>query len=247
MLKASSQSGHHARIMHFYPVTRASKKWKGTSDNTIHNRIYITECGANGDCMFYVICRALKRDMTLSVKVHELRLILARYITEYNVCEFINLTQDDENISKWNVQSFPFVRFRTLHPQMVLSDDDITDICNDRSITHKTFDTTLPRNFIKRDNVKRVISREGWTYTGSDITLRYLLRTRIFADRRLGFLILSSFGPSFVSVIDTPTTEYYICMYNDRGRHWMLAGIRHDNDIATTLPKHVVTRILTEI
>lgn len=62
------------------------------------------------------------------------------------------------------------------------------------------------------------VRTNGWTYIGTDDTLQWMAR-----KSHLGFVVLSSFGPDFTTVIQNEHSTKYLMLYNIANSHWQLA------------------------
>ena len=157
------------------------------------------ECGAGGNCLFYCCARAISMhfEKYQDVSMIDIRNMLASTININNVSTFINKTRED------NHDFMPAGTYK---------------------ISSKLTQTLNPTERVK--HIRKIVSTVGLAYQGSDITIRWLLTySKWIRNNKIGFVILSSFGPAFTTVFDVPgeNSSYYIMLFNSANSHWQLA------------------------
>ena len=73
---------------------------------------------------------------------------------------------------------------------------------------------------------RRLVSTRGTTFQGTDTILRWLLQYDVlFQQLKLGFIILSSFGPGYTTILGENRAEFFILLFNHAGAHWQLVNM----------------------
>jgi len=122
-------------------------------------------------------------------------------------------------------------QFSMLHVRNLLAQsltyDNVTDYVTQVREEH---DHCLPAGSVRLnveyslDIVRAIVELPGHYHQGTDGTLRWLAKcSEWFRHNQVGFVVFSSFGPSYTSVIGDDNTRHYILLFNSSETcHWQL-------------------------
>lgn len=105
----------------------------------------------------------------------------------------------------------------------------IESVSEDQS--KKIFTGSVSMSDIKSDNksnlasmIRTLILTPGWCFPGTDVVLRWLHKhSVVFA--RIGFIVYSSFGPGYTTVIRKNADDIFFLLFNQPNKHWQLVHI----------------------
>jgi hypothetical protein len=84
-------------------------------------------------------------------------------------------------------------------------------------------------------SLRRLVRTQGFAYQGTDVSLAWLVKyDPWFVRHKVGFVIFSSYGPAFTSIVDTSTTTSYMLLYNISSVHWQVAMLHGQSHIDAT-------------
>jgi hypothetical protein len=162
----------------------------------------LEECGSNGDCLFYVLSVALSRVLQENVQMLHVRNLLAESIHLKNVDDFISAIGEDQNEKLFD---------GSLSVQALMSCSDIND---------------------RLTGIQALIKTPGWAFPGTDIALHWLVvHSSLVRELKIGFLVFSTFGPGYTSIIRDQDTAIFLLLFNHANAHWQLANFKSTQNI----------------
>lgn len=174
---------------------------------------YVEECGANGDCLFFCIAKALSRVLSnMKITMLDIRKTLAESVTKDNLLAFISSIIEDQD-KKMLRGTFSFRR-----------------VANGLRTGRYTIEDALKVT-------QTVISKEGRRFQGTDTVLQWFVQhVPIFVNMNIRFLCFNDYGPAFIDCIKPPKTgkndrENYIILYNTPNTHWRLVNFLSSEDM----------------
>lgn len=106
----------------------------------------------------------------------------------------------------------------------LLIEDQSKNLVRDTVPFNRSFDAAA---------VQAVVSATGLGFQGTDIVLRWLLaHDPLFAGKKTGFVLFSSYGPAYTEILNEETATEFILLFNYANSHWQLANIVDANNRA---------------
>ena len=159
----------------------------------------IEECGGDGDCLFHVVANGLSRALDDKVDMMTVRSLLATSVTPETVLDFVKRIGEDHK-AFLPIGSIDFNQFHFSH-----EDDGRNDLT---------------------DRVRDIITTSGSLFQGTDECLSWMVQNcEVFLQHKIGFLVMSSFGPDYIARIDNKHTQIYILLFNHANIHWQLSNL----------------------
>jgi hypothetical protein len=185
----------------------SSSKWQKWKASAFH--LMIAECGGGGDCLFHCLAKALTDITKERLCMQDIRSMLAESLTEKNIASYVQLIADD------HAQHLPFGSHNFGKMAQYLQKPRA---CRQRCLSI----------------IQTIVKRQGRLHQGTDVTLKWLgLYSNWFQAANIGFVVFSSFGPGFTSIIgDMDKTDYYVLLFNHaNASHWQLAYINYKTNL----------------
>jgi hypothetical protein len=93
--------------------------------------------------------------------------------------------------------------------------------------------------------VQAIVRTNGNTFQGTDVVLRWLVeKDQMFNQLRIGFIIFSTFGPGYTTIINEDYAENFILLFNHANTHWQLVNIVNEKQVCfSTVSKNVLNMI----
>ena len=156
----------------------------------------IIECGKGGDCLFYTLAQALFLIDNVNVDMIQLRKWMASTIKPENIREFCQeVCEEQKHYCPSGALNFELVLKQYCQHPNILS------------------------------IIRQIVQRPGWTFQGTDGSLRWLLHHHPHFFNK-GFVIFSSWGFDHTQVIKTSKSRDYILLFNNaHTSHWQLASM----------------------
>ena len=139
----------------------------------------VEECGAAGDCWFWVLSVALSRLTHQNISMMQIRKDIALTVNENNLHLFCDKVLRHYEIFK-NIVKPPNV-----------------------------------------DVVQKIIQTKGFDFIGTDELMQWQVDTHL-QKYGMGVVFYSQFGIDLPTIIENPTTTFYLLVFNKNNVHWQL-------------------------
>lgn len=175
----------------------------------------LEECGAGGDCLFHVLGVALSRVLNQDAKMTDIRKLLADSVTLETMDTFVKDVGEDQ-------QEKIFHGSLAVESLMIIQNKE-ERLCN----------------------LRNLIKTVGWSFPGTDVILRWFVtHCDELKSLNIGFVVFSTFGPGYTTVIGTESTTVYVLLFNHANAHWQLANVKGENgELFSSVSKEVVSAL----
>lgn len=97
------------------------------------------------------------------------------------------------------------------------------------------FQTTFGLKAKDLQHIQQLVNKQGHAFIGSVDLLEWMVNTTWLKEHNLGFVVYSSYGLDFPTVVETPSTTLYLLMANINNSHWQLIKYKQFSFISKTI------------